>query len=685
MSAAPSLLKDEVRRKRLGQYFTGDRLARLLVAISRPQRLRSAIDPMCGSGDLLAAVRQAAPGADLAGIDIDHDAIEACTARLDDGEGTGIRLIEGNVFTWDTVSQLPRLKFDLVITNPPYVRYQSLAGATGAEGIPSGETVRQGLLEVAHNVDDLDEGDRQIFLSLIKNYSGLSDLAVPSWLLCSMLVDVGGTLAMVVPDSWLNRNYAHPIHYLLLKLFRIRWVIEDAGRAWFDTALVKTTLLVATREPRATNIGAACEGRSYLHVTVPAAAGDGRSVVGNVFPSDLDPDAAFADALSRLSAGTDAPAIDGLQITRRSLGSKLADLVGGASQTKWFIRCEPEHYNNQLDLIHGGALLPQALLDLMPAEQTPFMTLEALDVKVGQGLRTGANDFFYVDLITDEDDQCTVAPGKSLGLPSVTIPKDALLPVLRKQAEVAGDYVLNPLSLHGRVLILENYVHPDDANGAGDEGGMSGRKFMPPGLAAYVTAAARTNVGAPDAPRFVPQLSAVKTNETRPSGKGPKQRFWYMLPPLAKRHLPELFVPRVNYLHPRVMMNAREPVIIDANFSTIWLEGESGLDAHALLAFLNSTWAIAVMELTAAVMGGGALKLEATHLRRLPVPRFTAEQWANLSAFGRVLTKDEDVSGVLDDIDREVSLAVFGPTSGVAGSAALRRIRDEKLKARARA
>jgi tRNA G10 N-methylase Trm11 len=183
MSAAPSLLKDEARRKRLGQYFTGDRLARLLVAICRPRRLRSVVDPMCGSGDMLAAVRQAAPGADLAGIDIDHDAIEACTTRLDRGDGTGLQLIEGNAFTWDAVSQLPRLKSDLVITNPPYVRYQSLAGTTGEEGIPSGEEVRQGLLEIAQNMDDLDEGDRQIFLSLIENYSGLSDLAVPSWLL----------------------------------------------------------------------------------------------------------------------------------------------------------------------------------------------------------------------------------------------------------------------------------------------------------------------------------------------------------------------------------------------------------------------------------------------------------------------------------------------------------------------
>jgi hypothetical protein len=591
-------------------------------------------------------------------------------------------LIHGNAFSWDTISQLPRLKFDLVITNPPYVRYQSLAGVTGEDGIPSGEEVREGLLEVAQSMDDLDEGDRRIFLSLIKNYSGLSDLAVPSWILCSMLVGLGGNLAMVVPESWLNRNYAHPIHYLLLKLFRILWVIEDAGRAWFNSALVKTTLLVATRNPRAANIKTVCEGRSYLHVTVPAAAGDSRSVLGNAFPSESNSDVAFANALSHLSSSGSTAAIEGLQITRRSLESKFADLVGGASRAKWFIHCEPEYQERHLTLIHDSARLPQALLDLVP--KAAFITLDALGVRVGQGLRTGANDFFYVDLIADASDQCIVMPGKALRLPSVTIPECAMLPVLRKQSEVTGRYVLDSLSLRGRVLILENYVHPDDLNGWCGESVGADCKVMPSGMAAYVTAAAQINIGTPDAPRFVPQLSAVRTNETRPRSKGLKARFWYMLPPLAKRHLPELFIPRVNYLHPKVMMNARHPIVIDANFSTIWLEGEDFVDTHALLAFLNSTWAIAVMELTAAVMGGGALKLEATHLRRLPVPQFTTDQWADLSTFGHMLTTEGDVSAVFADIDREVSCAVFGRESGSAGLAALRKIKDEKLKARAR-
>lgn len=669
----------DARRKRLGQYFTGDRLARLLVALSRPRRLRSAIDPMAGSGDMLTAVRDVAPNADLAGIELDAAVFEACASRFERGAGERPHLVEGSAFDWATVSRLPRLSYDLVITNPPYVRYQSLAEPSGAEGIPSGEDVRRGLRDVACNLEWCDDDDREIFLSLIENYSGLSDLAVPSWLLCSMLVGDGGTLSMVVPEAWLNRDYALTIHYLLLKFFRIRLVVEDEGRAWFDSAQVKTTLLVADRVPRAADIRAACEGQSYLHVTVPAAAADARSVVGGLFPHEADPDAALAETVARIDAGAAAP--EGLQVMRRSLSDKLSDLLVGASRSKWFACCEPNQNEERPELSDDGARLPQALLDLLPAERNSFTTLGALGVSVGQGLRTGANDFFYADLLDDDEGEtCVVAPGKSLGVTRIEIPRNALTPVLRKQREVQqGGYVLDPSALRGRVLILDGYVHPDDLNGSGAG---TNREVMPPGLAAYVAAAAVTNVGTDESPRFVPQLSAVRTNATRAGAR--QSRFWYMLPPLARRHVPDLFVARVNHLHPKVMLNARDAAVIDANFSTLWTEGEGSPEAVALLALLNSSWAVAAMELTAAVMGGGALKLEASHLRRLPLPNLAPEQWEGLTDLGRELSAGGESAGTLEDIDRLVSAAVFGTQARDAGLSSLRRIKAEKLEARSR-
>ena len=92
-----------------------------------------------------------------------------------------------------------------------------------------------------------------------------------------------------------------------------------------------------------------------------------------------------------------------------------------------------------------------------------------------------------------------------------------------------------------------------------------------------------------------------------------------MLPDLARRHRPDVFVPRVNQLTPQPALNGRERIVVDANFSTLWADDARWTPA-AICALLRSTWACACMEAIGTPMGGGALKLEATQLRRLPVP-----------------------------------------------------------------
>jgi hypothetical protein len=94
---------------------------------------------------------------------------------------------------------------------------------------------------------------------------------------------------------------------------------------------------------------------------------------------------------------------------------------------------------------------------------------------------------------------------------------------------------------------------------------------------------------------------------------------------------------RINNASPKAFLNEGRTALVDANFSTIWLDGTPAADAHALLALLNSSWCRAALELSAAVMGGGALKVEAAHLRRLPVPRLDANDWKTLSGLGRKL------------------------------------------------
>ena len=55
------------------------------------------------------------------------------------------------------------------------------------------------------------------------------------------MLKVGGRLAIVVPDTWLNRQYASVVQYMLLKWFRIEYVIEDVNRYGLQMHRLKQT------------------------------------------------------------------------------------------------------------------------------------------------------------------------------------------------------------------------------------------------------------------------------------------------------------------------------------------------------------------------------------------------------------------------------------------------------------
>lgn len=183
----------------------------------------------------------------LDAIEIDPRAADVCNSRLAiPAPHASVR--RANAFDPSTWQQVANERWDLVITNPPYVRYQrGSAGSLGEIAVPSAQQVRLGLLAVLDSYTALPEADRKVWRYVARHYGGLSDLAVPSWILCSAMVAPGGRLAIVAPDTWLSRECASPVLYLLRRYFEIEAVVEDGDASWFPGALVRTTLLVARR------------------------------------------------------------------------------------------------------------------------------------------------------------------------------------------------------------------------------------------------------------------------------------------------------------------------------------------------------------------------------------------------------------------------------------------------------
>lgn len=620
------------RRKRLGQYFTGIRLARLLVALAGADKATSIVDPMAGSGDMLAASKELGADYDVLGaIDIDPIALGTCAGRVPEAV-----CILGSAFDPEALFRLPRRQWNLVITNPPYVRYQSMAhGAGKGLKLPSAMEVRNGLLKALYSLPALDDTDRALFRKMAAGYSGLADLAVPSWILCAALVAPGGSLALVVPESWLSRDYATVVHYLLLRWFKIEFVVEDEHAAWFSDAQVKTTLLVARRVPRRASAFDRDTGETFLRLRVSGRAQGHDGVVDHLYTGEANKERHFAEKARAWLASGSGHKGELVEAVHVPLALVAANLLGVCEKQKWF--------SGMADAHAGGAasapLVPQELADWLTSGigGSPVVSLEGSGTRVGQGLRTGANAFFYADTRAGSDGTVELVPDGLLGLAGVKVPSSCALPVLRRQAELPEGYAVRAADLKGRVLALQRMALPEDIE-VGGKAAKTAYAVMPEGLASLVRMAARTNFGTQDNPRWVFELTAVAPNVRKGSSdKGTPPRFWYMLPDFAPRHRPDLLIARINSASPKAFLNEGRATLVDANFSTVWLDDISIAGTHALLALLNSSWCRAALELSATVMGGGALKVEAAHLRRLPVPKLDANGWKTLSGLGRKL------------------------------------------------
>jgi hypothetical protein len=490
------------------------------------------------------------------------------------------------------------------------------------------------------------ERSGEISSVLIESYSGLADLSVPAWLQAASLVRPGGRLALVVPATWRSRDYADVIRYLMLRCFNLELVVEDTQPGWFSDALVRTHLIVARRLDSGDSAPSLAQRTNWpsavwLQVAPEAAGGD--SLVGAAFHANHS-EAEFA----AWACGERAVPKRGISARLFCLKEEWASLAPRVRRRSWYHTLEGVADDLPLltgELSHAGLIIPEPLRDLLPAGFAPgaLCTLAEAGIHVGQGLRTGCNRFFYVTACgTPDRGMVTVEASSFFQHRRFAVPAGALRPVLRRQAELrtfeAGSVP------GGRVLDLRGWILPEDSEAVAAAAaayaacGEIPPEIMPDDLAAYVRAAANAP---PDgaAGKRIPELSAVATNVRIPRNGHVTPRFWYMLPDFTPRHIPAAFVPRINDGMPWVECNRDPALLIDANFSTFW-SPDGDWPRHTLKALLNSTWCRTFMEAIGTPLGGGALKLEATHLRHLPVPVLGDAAKRDLEQAGRKLKRE---------------------------------------------
>jgi hypothetical protein len=646
---------DSARRKHLGQFFTGLPLSRILAAISVKNNCTSVIDPMAGHGDLLDAVfeRCSINGIQLSRVDaieIDPATAQVCQNRLrpwlDINKNLdNISVHESSAFEPSLMCNLKRSGYDLVITNPPYVRYQTITNNGWMGNRDAIDKIREALITIVS--ERIPKREQHIWRKLVQGYSGLSDLSVPAWLLAAMLVKPKGTLALVAPATWRTRDYADVLQYLLARCFRVDLVIADRQPGWFSKVLVRTHLIVATRLTAEHILKPLCSRRPVTNEVVwgevDQTAKKGGSLVGAVFDKD-DPEGKFAQWLLNDESETGIPAKSIFR--KKYLEDGISNILSVNRSLSWLRHLEPLAEKSPLFSSHhdsARAKIPRELKDIMPTDcEINLHSLSKTGISVGQGLRTGCNGFFYVELLKKLDEKSArIRVSDILGGHETVVPIDALKPVLRRQSEIEDFRQGSETS--GYVLDLRGYVLPEDSEKVKNARyiykilGIDPPRKMPQALANLVRRAAQTQYNPKRSKKYIPELSAVHTNARESSpGSNPKTpRFWYMLPDFVKRHLPDAFVPRVNQDTPWVLANRTPPILIDANFSTIWAKGPPWTP-DSVVRVMNSVWARTCMEAIGTPLGGGALKLEATHLRRLLIPEFShneVEQIAKIDQY----------------------------------------------------
>lgn len=206
---APSQTADDDRR-RLGAWYTPPQLVEHVLDMAlggdaaTADRFGSALDPACGDGRFLAAVRRRlGPSVRLTGCDLDPGAVDASRATL----GDDAELLAGDALERDWSGR----SYDLVIGNPPFLNRLARLTARGHRSRWGGGPYADAAAE---------------FLALAVT------VARP----------VGGRVALILPHSVLTARDAEPIR---------RAVAERAALThlwWSDTPMfdahVRTAVLV---------------------------------------------------------------------------------------------------------------------------------------------------------------------------------------------------------------------------------------------------------------------------------------------------------------------------------------------------------------------------------------------------------------------------------------------------------
>lgn len=215
---------DQTAQKLWGGYYTPLDLATFIARWIGEQKPKRTLEPSCGDGAFLQAMADVGGFGDVEVVGFELDQVEARKAakRSKDLGLPNVDVRAEDFLAWaiDNMREGGE-RFDAVVGNPPFVRYQFLP--------PTFQT------RAARIFDELD-------LKFTKH----TNAWVPFILASMSLLRPGGRLAMVVPAEIIHVTHAQSLRSYLGKECR-RLVIIDPEELWFDGTLQGAVILMAEK------------------------------------------------------------------------------------------------------------------------------------------------------------------------------------------------------------------------------------------------------------------------------------------------------------------------------------------------------------------------------------------------------------------------------------------------------
>lgn len=205
-------------RKARGAFFTPAVLADFATRWAVRSPLDAVLEPSCGEAAFMLAAGNrlralGATGTDLVGYELHPESARRAVSFLDT-QGYTSRVGVG-----DFLEVAPEPRYQAVVGNPPYIRYQGFTGASREAG-------------------------RVASAAVGVTMSGLASSWAPFTLHASAFLAPGGRLALVLPAELLAANYAASVREFLLRRFgTVQVVLFD--RQVFPGVQTEAVLLMA--------------------------------------------------------------------------------------------------------------------------------------------------------------------------------------------------------------------------------------------------------------------------------------------------------------------------------------------------------------------------------------------------------------------------------------------------------